>query len=142
MWPNLDRYIPLVIGIGLLGVTLITRSYVALVFGGILTGVGAGLLISDTFFGQSDADGPGATLGLGFGFVGMWLMSLVMRLKEHHFWPLIPGGILLLVGVGLVLDLFETDLSKWVIPAIVVGIGVVVMIAGYLRMPRGESTAD
>lgn len=142
LWPDVDRYIPLVIGIGLLGVTLITRSYAALIFGGILTGVGAGLLVSDVFFHTADADGPGATLGLGFGFVGIWVVSYLMRLKEHHFWPLIPGSILLLVGLGLVLDFFENDLSKLVVPAIVVVIGILVMLAGYLRMPHGTGTAE
>lgn len=138
--PEFDRYVPLVIGLGLLAVFLVTRAYVALVFGGILTGVGAGLLVADLLPGTKD-DGPGAVLGLGFGFVGIWLASWLTRVKEHHFWPLIPGGILLLVGVGLVLDLFEQDVSRWVVPAIIVGIGVLVMLVGYLRMSREQGTS-
>jgi hypothetical protein len=139
--PDYDRYVPMLIGLGLLAVFFVTRAYIALVFGAILTGVGAGLLVSEAFFHSADADGPGATLGLGFGFLGIWTVSLLMRLKEHHFWPLIPGGILLLVGTGLVLDLFEGDLSRWVVPAIVVIIGVVVMLVGFLRMPREGGTS-
>jgi hypothetical protein len=134
-YPDLDRYMPLVVGIGLLGVFAITRSYVALVFAGILTGIGVGLLVADIFPGE-EADGPGAVLGIGFGFVGIWAVSWLMRLKEHHFWPLIPGGILLLVGAGLVLDLFNEDVSRWAIPAVVVAIGVLVMLVGYLRLSR------
>jgi hypothetical protein len=140
VWPDVDRYVPLAIGLGLLALFVVTRSYLALVFGGILTGVGAGLAVSDIFFPRSDADGPGATLGLGFGFVGIWVASLLWRLKEHHFWPLIPGGILLLVGLGLVLDLFEGDLSRWVVPGLIVIVGLVVMLVGYLRMSREGST--
>jgi hypothetical protein len=139
--PDLDRYVPLAIGLGLLALFLMTRSYVALVFGGILTGVGAGLLVADLLPGIKD-DGPGAVLGLAFGFLGIWTLSWLARLREHHFWPLIPGGILLLVGIGLVLDLFDTDASKWVVPAIVVTIGVLVMLAGYLRMSREATTDD
>lgn len=139
--PEFDRYVPVVIGLGLLAVFFVTRAYIALIFGAILTGVGAGLIVSDLFFPRSDADGPGATLGLGFGFVGIWVVSLLMRLKEHHFWPLIPGGILLLVGTGLVLDLFEGDLSRWVIPSIIVVFGVLVMLFGYLRMSRESGTS-
>ena len=138
-FPDLDRYIPLVIGIGLLGLFAITRSYVALVFAGILTGVGLGLLVADFFPGE-DADGPGAVLGIGFGFVGIWIISYLMRLKEHHFWPLIPGGILLLVGAGLVLDLFNEDVSRWAIPAVIVVIGMLVMLVGYLRLSRGSGS--
>jgi hypothetical protein len=139
--PDFDRYVPLVVGLGLLAVFLMTRSYVALVFAGILTGVGAGLLVADVLPGTKD-DGAGSVLGLAGGFLGIWAVSWLFRLKEHHFWPLIPGGILLLVGIGLVLDLFDTDASKWVVPAIVVAIGVLVMAAGYLRMTRESTTED
>lgn len=139
--PDYDRYVPLLVGLGLLAVFLMTRSYVALVFAAILTGIGAGLLVADLLPGTED-DGPGAVLGLAFGFLGIWAVSWLFRLKEHHFWPLIPGGILSLVGVGLVLDLFETDASKWVIPAIVVTIGVLVMAFGFLRMSRESTTED
>jgi hypothetical protein len=138
--PDYDRYVPLVVGIGLLAVFIMTRSYVALVFAGILTGVGAGLLVADLLPGIKD-DGPGAVLGLAFGFLGIWAVSWIFRMKEHHFWPLIPGSILALVGTGLLLDLFETDASRWVIPAVVVTIGVLVMAVGFLRMSR-ESTSE
>ena len=138
--PDFDRYVPLVIGLGLLAVFVMTRSYVALVFAGILTGIGAGLLVADLWPGTKE-DGPGAVLGLAFGFLGIWAVSWLYRLKEHHFWPLIPGGILLLVGTGLVLDLFDEDASRWVVPAIVVALGVLVMVAGFLRMSR-EATPE
>ena len=138
--PDFDRYVPLVVGLGLLAVFVMTRSYVALVFAGILTGIGVGLLAADLLPGTKD-DGPGAVLGLAFGFIGIWAVGWFLRLKEHHFWPLIPGGILALVGTGLLLDLFETDASRLVIPAVVVTIGVLVMAGGFLRMSR-ESTTD
>jgi hypothetical protein len=137
--PDYDRYIPLVIGLGLLGVFVVTRAYLALVFGAILSGIGAGLLVSDLLPGTKD-DGPGAVLGLAFGFLGIWAVGWLMRLREHHFWPLIPGGIMLLVGMGLVMDLFETDASRWIVPAIIVIIGVLVMAAGYLRLTRETNT--
>ena len=137
--PDFDRYLPLAIGLGLLAVFFVTRAYIALIFGGILTGLGAGLLVADLLPGTED-DGPGAVLGLASGFIGIWLVSWLTRLKEHHFWPLIPGGILALVGFGLVLDLFEQDASRWIVPAIIVGIGVLVMLAGYLRISREQGT--
>jgi hypothetical protein len=135
LWPDLDRYIPLLIGIGLLGVFFITRAYLALVFGAITAGLGIGLLVSN-MYPAADADGPGAVLGLGLGFVSIWIISGLMNLKEHHFWPLIPGGILVAVGVGLTLDLFEGDVSKYVVPALVMAFGLLIMIIGYLRMGR------
>ena len=36
-------------------------------------------------------------LGLGAGFVGIWLLSLVLKLRSH-WWPLVPGLVLLAVG--------------------------------------------
>ncbi|HLB44234.1 MAG TPA: hypothetical protein VJK49_02515 [Candidatus Limnocylindrales bacterium] len=139
LWPDVDRYIPLVIGLGLLGVFAINRAYVALVGGAIMTGIGTGLLVADVFPGDN-VDGPGAVLGLAFGFIGIWLVGSVMNLREHHFWPLIPGGILLLVGIGLVLDLFTDDISRLFVPAVVVVVGVLIMLLGYLRMSRGAGS--
>lgn len=133
--PSFDRYVPLVIGLGVLAIFLVTRAYWALILGGIMTGIGVGLLVADLLPGTED-DGPGAVLGLSFGFISIWVVGWLTRVKENHFWPLIPGGILFLVGVGLVLDLFENDASRWVMPAIIVVIGVLVMLAGYLRMTR------
>lgn len=142
LWPDVDRYIPLVVGLGLLAVFVVTRAYLALVGGSILTGLGVGLLIAD-FFTTDQADGAGAVLGLALGFISIWVVSGLMKLKEHHPWPLIPGGILLLVGTGLVLDLFEQEWSDLVVPAIVVVVGLLVMLVGYLRMsrPSGGETA-
>jgi hypothetical protein len=59
-----------------------------------------------------------------------------MSLKEHHFWPLIPGGILLAVGIGLTLDLFEGDISRYAVPAVVMIVGVLIMLIGFLRTGR------
>ena len=137
--PDFSRYVPLVIGLGMLAIFFVTRAYWALIFGGIMTGIGVGLVVADLLPGTED-DGPGAVLGLSFGFIGIWVIGWLTRVRENHYWPLIPGGILFLVGVGLVLDLFETDASRWVVPAIIVGIGVLVMAAGYLRMSRDTGT--
>ena len=63
----------------------------------------------------------------------MWAVSRFLNMREHHFWPLIPGTILTLVGVGLTLDMFTRELSEYVIPAIVVVIGVILVLVGYLR---------
>jgi hypothetical protein len=124
--PDYDRYVPMLVGLGLLAVFFVTRAYIALVFGAILTGVGAGLLVSEAFFHTADADGAGATLGLGFGFLGIWTVSLLMRLKEHHFWPLIPGGILLAVGAMLGVGGLAIDLLAWW-PVLLIAVGVVVL---------------
>ena len=137
VWPDAERYIPLAIGLVLLVIFVINRSYLALAGGGIMTGLGVGLLVGQTL-PDVDASGAAVTLGLGIGFIAVWAVSGLLNMKEHHLWPLIPGTILALVGIGLTLDLFSQDWSKYVVPAIVLGIGVVIMAAGYVRMNRGH----
>lgn len=136
-WPEFGRYIPLVVGLGLLALFAATRAYGALVAGSIVTGIGAGVVVSD-FVGNSTAEGAVIVLGLGFGFVAIWVISSLMSLKESHWWPLIPGGILLLVGGGLALDLLTGDASRVVVPAAVVLIGLLVIIVGFTRTSRGQ----
>jgi hypothetical protein len=140
LFPEYDRFVPIVIGLGLLGVFVVSRAYLALVFGAIMTGIGGGLLVAD-YVGGTTNDGPAVVLGLAFGFLGIWVVSWLMHLKEHHFWPLIPGTILLIVGIGLTLDLFSNDVSRWFGPAAIVVVGVIVMLAGYLRLNRGGTSA-
>jgi len=36
-------------------------------------------------------------LGLGAGFIGIWLLALLLKLSSH-WWPLVPGFVLLAVG--------------------------------------------
>lgn len=136
-WPELERYIPLAFGLGLLAVFAIGRSYFALTGGGVLTGLGLGILVSDMLPSDNGA-GAAVTLGLGLGFISIWVISALMRLKEHHFWPLVPGTILSLVGVGLTLDMFSQDWSRYVVPAIAVVIGAVIMLVGYVRLNQGH----
>jgi hypothetical protein len=141
VWPDAERFVPLVVGLGLFGIFMLNRSYRALVGACVLSGLGIGLLVAALFpRGGGDADGPGAVLGLGAGFIAIWLVSALMGLKEHHFWPLIPGGILLAVGMGLVLDLFTSDVSRWFVPAAVAVIGLIVMIVGDLGMSRMQTS--
>ena len=130
LWPDFDRYLPLAVGIGLLGVFLVNRSYLALVGGGITTGLGTGLLLAQVFQGQQ-ADGVGALLGLGGGFIGVWLVSVLAGLKERHWWPLVPGTILLTIGTGLAFDALAQPLVG---PAILVLIGVLLMGVAFVRV--------
>jgi len=71
------------------------RSYLLLVFGGILLGLGAGS------YGQRYLYvwGEFSRIGLGAGFVAIYLIAL-LRERRSHFWPLIPGAILILLGFG------------------------------------------
>jgi hypothetical protein len=84
------------LGVGLALIAIVTRAYGALVGGMILLGLGAGMALGDREVGGVS---PGAwiQLGLGAGFVGIWVLALILGLKRH-WWPLVPGVILLALG--------------------------------------------
>lgn len=91
-----------VIGLGLLGAFGVTRHYGYLVPGGIMLGLGAGIVASETLTFATDEAASGAiVIGLGLGFLSIWVVGGLMRLDQHAWWPLIPGGILAVVGMAL-----------------------------------------
>ena len=129
--PDYSQYVPIAIGLVLLAIFAGTRSYAALIFGAIFTGLGSGILLAQTLATTGEVEGGLIVLGLGLGFVGIWVVSTVAALKEHHWWPLIPGGILSLVGLGLLLNAFDEPLVG---PIVLVGFGLVLIAVAYLRM--------
>jgi hypothetical protein len=130
LMPEFDRYVPLFIGAVLFAVFLVSRSYPALVGAGIVGGLGIGLVVAQMFPGNGLADGAGATLGLGLGFISVWLISTLLSLKERHWWPLIPGLILSIVGVSLAFDAVSKPL---IAPIALLLLGVLIMGVGYFR---------
>lgn len=71
------------------------RNYGLLIPACVILGLGGGVLAEEL-----GAGGSAVVVGLGSGFVAVWLIDRVF-LKEGpsaSWWPLIPGGILLLVG--------------------------------------------
>jgi hypothetical protein len=136
--PDLGRYFPLALGLVLLAVFAATRSYVALVFGGIFSGIGGGLLAADLLAATGEAEGGLVVLGLGLGFFGIAATSAVLDLKESHWWPLVPGSILSLVGLGLLASVFEQPLVG---PIVLVGVGLLLIAVAYFRTRRSHSTA-
>jgi hypothetical protein len=136
LWPTLDRYLPLLVGVGLLAVFWTSRAYLALVAGAVLTGLGSGLLVAG-FLPGNEADGAGAVLGLAGGFFAVWTTSKILELREHHWWPLVPGSILLTVGGGLGIDLIAGEESALIVPAALVALGALMMALAYRRQRAG-----
>src|SRR5512146_501896 len=90
-----------VVGLGLLGAFASTRHYGYLVPGGILTGLGIGIALQDTFRWSDETTGGVIVLGLGLGFVSIWVIGQVVNVQRALWWPLVPGGILSVVGGAL-----------------------------------------
>jgi hypothetical protein len=72
-----------------------TRRYGLLIPAGIMTGLGAGILLED--FG---AAGEPAMLGLGLGFLAIYAVdALTSGAREPgRWWPVIPGSIITVIG--------------------------------------------
>lgn len=91
------------IGLGLLGAFAYTRTYGYLIPGSILTGLGIAIAVAEVVKATDEGEGGVIVLGLGLGFVGIWVLSSITRLSAHHWWPLVPGGILVVVGGALLI---------------------------------------
>ncbi len=98
-WLHLDAdVIVLVIGLIFVAAYAATRRYGLLIAAGILTGLGAGILLQD--FGVTREP---VVLGLGVGFLAIYLVDLAARRSPQRarWWPLIPGAILTIIaGAG------------------------------------------
>lgn len=71
------------------------QAYGLLIPGCILVGLALGSIGEDTVFGIGDF----SAVGLGLGFVAIYLIDLAYS-GATHWWPLIPGGILVASGIA------------------------------------------
>ena len=95
---NLDGdVIVLVIGLIFAAAYATTRRYGLLIPAGILTGLGAGILLEN-----SGVMGEPVVLGLGLGFLAIYAVDLVSTgaRTPGRWWPLVPGGILTIIAAA------------------------------------------
>jgi hypothetical protein len=83
------------IGLAFVAAFAFTRNYGFLVPGGIMTGLGLGIVYQT----RTDGNGTPVMLGLGLGFASIYALDAVNRRTAWGWWPLIPGGVLTLVGL-------------------------------------------
>ncbi|HEV8230419.1 MAG TPA: hypothetical protein VGQ86_10705 [Candidatus Limnocylindria bacterium] len=89
--------IVVVIGLVFASAYATTRRYGLLVTAGILTGLGAGIVLEDLRTTRE-----AVVLGLGLGFLAIYAVDAVVagtRIR-WRWWPLIPGAILVAIAVG------------------------------------------
>ena len=109
------------------------REFGLLVPACLICGMGVGMLGEDTFF-----RGYHATLvGLGIGFVAITLIALLYQ-GRFHAWPLIPGVVLLLLGIPHTDRILHHALTNW--PLILVALGVLILVRAISG--RGETTRE
>ena len=81
---------------------IFTREAGLMIPGGILSGIGLGIVLINGPFGATAGDQSGAIFMLAFA-VGWFSIPLFTALftDETHWWPLIPGAIMALIGGAL-----------------------------------------
>lgn len=112
----------------------LTRSYGLLIPGCILAGLGIGMLMERS--ARLDLTVP---LGLGVGFIAIYVIHLILT-RNSHWWPLIPGGILVAVGIAEAVPQGQALFEKWW-PLILIVIGLAVL-AGPFLMSRKKDTSQ
>ncbi len=124
---DVGGWVLLAIGLGFFAAFAYTRQYGYVVPGGIFTGLGAGVIVSQAAtWRTSEAEGAPVVLGLGLGFLSIWLIGEFAHVERNRWWPLIPGSILGFVGTALLIGGEAVRaLDYWGV--ILVGIGIVVM---------------
>lgn len=127
--------VPLFIGAGFMVAYAVTRQYGFLVPGGILTGLGAGIVADAATAGLDGAP----VLGLGLGFLLILVVDALVRGRAEGFWwPAIPGGILVVVGLSVMPA--TAELVTYVVPGALILAGIA-LILGRGR-PRPGHTGD
>jgi len=148
--PDIGRWIPLLIGVIFLAAFVARREYGFLIPGCIVSGVGVGVLLA----GVVDDRWSGAVvlLSIAGGFIAIWVISTLLRLGDKEWptgashdaaralwWPLIPGGILALIGVVVLAEEgFESNLLRWW-PLLIIGAGIVVLVSALSRRRDGQA---
>jgi len=121
-----DSVLYFVVGSLFLGAYLYSKNYGLLIPGCLLLGLGSGTLLE----GMNRLDDPWQ-VGLGAGFVAIFVIALIYE-KRSHWWPLIPGGVLLVTAFAVGDDLMRFLFSGgW--PLVLVAIGVIIVLGSFTK---------
>lgn len=119
-----EEAVLMVIGSAFLIAYFVRKNYGLLIPGCVLLGLGLGSVGRDSFL----AFGESSMLGLGVGFIAIYVIA---RLNEgkSHWWPLIPGGVMLVMAIPKTQHLFEYVWGHWQL--ILVLIGVLILVGAF-----------
>jgi hypothetical protein len=125
-----------VVGGAFLAAYFYQREYGFLIPACILMGLGAGNVGKNVF----DFDISGQ-MGLGLGFVAIFVIAFLYE-RRTHWWPLVPGAILIATSLTRFSDFVEFMVDNW--PLALVILGILIMLGAFGRPkprtpPRAES---
>jgi len=128
------------VGMVFLVAYLVTRRYGLLIPGGIVTGLGIGLVVA-----AQGGPGEAVVLGLGLGFVAITAFDAMLGDGGAAWWPLIPGGILTVVGASQIAGIH--DIGIYLVPAALIVVGLLMLLRPSRNRrdpasPKGASTTE
>jgi hypothetical protein len=132
-WIDIGNTFVLFIGLAMLVLGCVTHNAGWIIPGGIVSGVGLGVFISEMpFMADSQFSVDGGSVFLISMAVGFGLVSLCARLftAQKHDWALIPAGILAFIGALIALDspLLQTlEFTRYIVPAGLVLVGIILI---------------
>ncbi len=98
---------------------VLLRSYGLLIPGCILAGIGLGLI-----FESSEQTYVTVPIGLGLGFIAIFSIQL-MAAGHSHWWPLVPGVLLVVVGLAESVPQAQTLVERgWPLLLILIGLAI------------------
>jgi hypothetical protein len=118
----------LIIGGAFLAYYFYKREYGFLVPACIMLGLGTGTVVSHTRYDY----GQPTLWGLGLGFIAIFVIAWLYQ-RESHWWPLIPGGILVLLGLPRTKGIIDFLFDNW--PLILVAVGILILIGAFRPRP-------
>jgi hypothetical protein len=111
---------------------LVVRTFGLVIPGSILAGIALGVALTGTVFPVIDGAHASSVFLLSFA-AGWGLMALLSVFTNGGFrwWPLIPGGILALVGLALLAgpnSLFLLTYASYLWPLVLIGVGIFILL--------------
>ena len=128
-----SEYVLLLLGVVFLGAYLWQRRYRLMVPAGVLMGLGVGRLFDENLASFAE----GSQLGLGLGFLAIYLVPLLYQ-RKSHWWPLIPGGVLILSAFESTENIARYLFDHW--PLALVAAGALLVVLGWIDRERERSS--
>ena len=114
-----DAAILFVIGSGFIAAYFMWRLYGLLVAGCITFGVGLGIIAERLI----DSSGDVTVIGIGTGFIMIYVIDRLTT-STAHWWPLIPGGVLVIIGLATLAG--SAGAYLWPALLILAGVGLLI----------------
>ena len=111
-----DAAILFVIGSVFIAAYFMWRLYGLLVAGSITFGVGLGILAERLI----DTSGDVTVIGIGLGFTMIYVIDRLTT-STAHWWPLVPGGVLIIIGLATIAG--SVGAYLWPALLIIAGVG-------------------